>query len=74
MHVAVAEMAEVHDLELVLGAELAGVGDKLGDAVAGNDDVLVDLPDLHLGDGSAHRLARGPEALRLPRLGGPLQL
>ena len=74
VHVAVAEVTEVHHRQLVLGSELAGAGDQLGDAVPGHDDVLVHLADLHLGNRGAHRLARRPEPLRLPGLGGTLEL
>ena len=74
MDVAVTEMAEVHHRELVLRAEIAGVCDQFGDSIARDDHVLVHLADLHLGDGGAHRLAGGPEALRLTRLGRALEL
>ena len=74
MNVAVAEVSEVHDRELVLRAEVAGVSDQLGNTVAWDDHVLVHLADLHLGHRGADRLARGPEPLRLTGLGGPLEL
>ena len=72
--VAVAQVAEIHDRELVLAPQVPGVSDQLGDPIARNDHVLVHLADLHLGHRCADRLASSPQTLGLPGLGCALQL
>ena len=63
VEVAVTDVAEVDNRHGVLGAEPLHRGHELGDAVAGDDDVLVDLADHHRRHRRADRLARRPEPL-----------
>jgi hypothetical protein len=72
VEVAVAEVAEVDHGHLVAGADPLGAGDQLADAIARDDDVLVDLPHHHRGHGGADRLADLPEPGRIGRAGGAL--
>jgi len=44
MDIAVTEMTEVHHRKLVLGAQISGVRDQLGDAIPRDDHVSFTLP------------------------------